>query len=127
MIVTILVPLKQLNIEHLAMDKNRQIISKLKDFFKHNDASKAINAVSKVMESLVIQAKTIGPVKNPNRRFTFVQLVKLLILQPFFSVKMPADYEGSALGKLFSCKKDSFYRVMDDGRVDWRRIGYATC
>ena len=33
--------------------------------------------------------------------------------------------EGSALGKLFSCKKDSFYRVMDDGRVDWRRIGYA--
>lgn len=117
----------KLNIEPLAMDKNRQIISKLKDFFKHNDASKAINAVSKVMESLVIQAKTIGPVKNPNRRFTFVQLVKLLILQPFFSVKMPADYEGSALGKLFSCKKDSFYRVMDDGRVDWRRIGYATC
>ena len=44
------------------MSKNRQIISKLKDFFKHNDASKAINAVSKVMESLVIQAKTIGPV-----------------------------------------------------------------
>ena len=39
------------------MDKNRQIISKLKDFFKHNDAGKAINALSKVMESLVIQAK----------------------------------------------------------------------
>lgn len=47
------------------MSKNRQIISKLKDFFKHNDASKAINAVSKVMESLVIQAKTIGPVNDP--------------------------------------------------------------
>lgn len=45
------------------MNKNRQIISELKDFFKHNDASKAINAVSKVMESLVIQAKTAGPVR----------------------------------------------------------------
>lgn len=109
------------------MGKNRQIISELKDFFKHNDASKATNAVSKVMESLVIQARTVGPVKNPNCKFTFVQLVKLLILQPFFSVKTPADYEGSALGKLFSCKKDSFYRVMDDGRIDWRRIGYAIC
>ena len=104
---------------------NRQIISKLKDFFKHNDASKAINAVSKVMESLVIQAKTIGPVKNPNRRFTFVQLVKLPVVLPFFSVKTAADCADSALGKLFSCKKDSFYRLMDDGRIDWRRIIYS--
>lgn len=100
------------------MNKNRQIISELKDFFKHNDASRAINAVNNVMERLVIQAKTVGPVKNPNCKFTFVQLVKLLILQPFFSVKIAADYAGSALGKLFSCKKDSFYRLMDDGRID---------
>ena len=77
------------------------------------------------MERLVIQAKTVGPVKNPNCKFTFVQLVRLLILQPFFSAKTPADYADSALGKLFTCKKDSFYRLMDDGRIDWRRIGYS--
>ena len=87
------------------MNKNRQIISELKDFFKHNDFSKAVNAVSRVMDRLVIQAKTVGPVKNPNCKFTFVQLVKLLVVQPFFSVKTPADYADSALGKLFSCKK----------------------
>lgn len=104
------------------MNKNRQIISELKDFFRQNDASRAINAVNKVMDKLVIQTRTVGPVKNPNCKFTFVQLVKLLVLQPFFSVKTPADYAGSALGKLFSCKKDSFYRLMDDGRIDWRRI-----
>ncbi len=46
------------------MDKNRLIISELKGFFKHNDASKAINAVSKVMENLVILTKTVGPVKK---------------------------------------------------------------
>ena len=100
------------------MNKNRQIISELKDFFKHNDSSKAVNAVSNVMDKLVIQAKTVGPVKNPNCKFTFVQLVKLLVLHPFFSIKTPADYADSALGKLFSCKKDSFYRLMDDGRID---------
>lgn len=93
------------------MNKNRQIISELKDFFKHSDANKAINAVSKVMEDLVIQAKTVGSVKNQNCKFTFVQLVKLLILQPFFSVKTPADYECGTLGKLFSCKKGSFYSI----------------
>ena len=107
------------------MNKNRQIISELKDFFKHNDSSKAVNAVNKVMERLVIQAKTLGPVKNPNCKFTFVQLVKLLVLYPFFSVKTPADYAGSALGKLFTCKQDSFYRLMDDGRIDWRRLVYS--
>lgn len=107
------------------MNKNRQIISGLKDFFKHNDSSKAVNAVSNVMDKLVIQAKTVGPVKNPNCKFTFVQLVKLLVLFPFFSVKTAADYADSALGKLFSCKKDSFYCLMDDGRIDWRRIIYS--
>ena len=107
------------------MNKNRQIISELKDFFKHNDASRAINAVNNVMERLVIQAKTVDPVKNPNCKFTFVQLVKLLVVLPFFSVKTAADYADSALGKLFSCKKDSFYRLMDDGRIDWRRIIYS--
>ena len=74
------------------------------------------------MERLVIQAKTVGPVKNPKGKFTFVQLVKLLVLYPFFSVKTPAAYPDSALGKLFSCKKDTFYRLMDDGRIDWRRL-----
>ena len=74
------------------MNKNRQIISELKDFFRHNDSSKAVNAVNKEMGKLVIQAKTVGPVKNPNCKFTFVQLVRLLVLYPFFSVKTPADY-----------------------------------
>ena len=103
------------------MNKNRQIISELKDFFRHNDSSKAVNAVNKEMGKLVIQAKTVGPVKNPNCKFTFVQLVRLLVLYPFFSVKTPADYADSALGKLFSCKKDTFYRLMDDGTIQHYR------
>ena len=67
----------------------------------------------------------MGPVKNPNCKFTFVQLVKLLILFPFFSVKTAADYADSALGELFACKKDTFYRLMDDGRIDWRRLVHS--
>ena len=62
-------------------------------------SSKAVNAVNRVMDRPVIQAKTVGPVKNPNCKFTFVQLVKLLVVQPFVSVKTPAEYADSALGK----------------------------
>ena len=73
------------------------------------------------MNSLAIQGKTVGPVKNPNCKFTFVQVVKLLVLFPFFSVKNAE----SGLGKLFGCKKDMLYRLMDDGRMDWRRLLYS--
>jgi hypothetical protein len=43
-----------------------------------------------VMERLVIQAKTVGPAKNPNCKFNFVRVVKQLILFLFFSVKTAA-------------------------------------
>lgn len=107
------------------MNKNRQIISELQGFFKHNDASKAIKSIITVMNSLTIQYKVVGHVKNPNCKFTFVQVVKLLILCPFFSVKNATNYANSGFGKLFSCKKDMFYRLMDDGRIDFRRIIYS--
>lgn len=74
------------------------------------------------MESLTIQSKVVVPIKNPNCKFTFAQVLKLLILSPFFSVKNAADYASSGLGKLFSCKKDMFYRLMDGGRIDWRHL-----
>lgn len=77
------------------------------------------------MNSLTIQFKVIGLVKKPNCKFTFVQAMKLLILFPFFSVKNAAHYANSGLGKLFSCKKDTFCRLMDNGRIDWRRLIYS--
>ena len=107
------------------MNINRQIISELQSFFKYNDTSKAIKSITTVMDSLTIQSKVVGPVKNPNCKFTFVQVVKLLILFPFFSVRSAADYSNSGLCKLFSCKKDMFYRLMDNGRMDWRRLIYS--
>lgn len=74
------------------------------------------------MNSLVIQSKVVGPVKNPNCKFTYVQLAKLFILFPFFSIKNAGLYANSGLGQLFSCKKDIFYRFMNNGSVNWRRI-----
>ena len=107
------------------MNKNRQIIGELQDFLRHNDASKAIQSIIGIMNSLVTQSKVVGPVKNPNCKFTYVQLAKLLILFPFFSIKNAGLYANSGLGQLFSCKKDTFYRFMNNGSVNWRRIIYS--
>ena len=107
------------------MNKNRHIIGELQEFFANNDASKAINSISTIMNSIRIQSKVIGSVKNPNCRFTCLQVLQLLVLFPLFSVKNAANYSSSALSKLFACHKDMFYRFMNDGNVNWRRIIYS--
>ena len=107
------------------MNKNRHIIGELQEFFANNDASKAINSISTIMNSIRIQSKVIGSVKNPNCKFTCLQVLQLLVLFPFFSVKNAANYSSSALCKLFACDKDMFYRFMNDGNVNWRRIIYS--
>lgn len=107
------------------MNKNRHIIGEFQAFFTNNDASKAINSTSTIMNIIRIQSKVIGSVKNPNCKFTYLQVLQLLVLFPFFSVKNAANYSSSSLGKLFACHKDMFYRFMNDGNVNWRRIIYS--
>ena len=115
------------------MNKNRYIIGELQEFFAKNDSSKAINSISTIMNSIRIQSKVIGSVKNPNCKFTCLQVLQLLVLFPFFSIKNAANYSSSALGKMFAstlgkmfvCHKDMFYRFMNDGNVNWRSIIYS--
>lgn len=107
------------------MNKNRHIICELQEFFANNDASKAINSISTIMNSLRIQSKVIGLVKNPNCKFTCLQVLQLLLLFPFFSIKNAANYSSSTLGKVFACHKDMFYRFMNNGKINWRRIIYS--
>ena len=82
------------------MNKNRHIIGELQEFFANKDSSKAINSISTIMNSLRIQSKVIGSVKNPNCKFTCLQVLQLLVLFPFFSIKNAANYSSSALGKV---------------------------
>ena len=77
------------------------------------------------MGSLRIQSRVIESVKKPNCKFTCFQVLQLLVLFPFFFVKNAANYSSSALGKLFACHKDMFYRFMNDGNINWRRIIYS--
>ncbi len=78
------------------MNKNRHTIGELQAFFRNNDASKAINSISTIMNSIRIQSKVFGSVKNPNCKFTCLQVLQLLLLFPFFSVKNAANYSSSA-------------------------------
>ena len=79
----------------------------------------------RVMECINIRPKQIGAEKNENCKFTNVQVLNLLMLFPFFVVRNAYQYSGSSLSRLFCCKKDMFYRFMNDGNIKWRKLLYA--
>ena len=85
------------------MNKNRHIIGEFQEFFANNDSSKAINSISTIMNSIRIQSKVIGAAKNPNCKFTCLQVLQLLVLFPFFSIKNAANYSYSCLFAIKIC------------------------
>ena len=107
------------------MSKGTTIISDLRSFFSENDKNRAISAIMRVMECIIIRPKQIGAEKKENCKFTNVQVLNLLMLFPFFVVRNAYQYSGSSLSRLFSCEKDMFYRFMNDGNVKWRKLLYA--
>ena len=108
----------------LAMRKDTTIFSELQEFFLQNNAHKAINHISEVMNSLKLHKSKIGIEKADNCKFTTNQIMHLLLLFPFFMVKDVYSYSTSALGKIFHLEKDTFYRFMRNDDVNWRNIMY---
>ena len=69
------------------MCKDTTIFSELQEIFLQNDAHRAINRISNVMNSLRLHKNNIGIVKADNSKFTTIQILHLLLLFPFFMVK----------------------------------------
>ena len=106
------------------MRKDAIIFSELQEFFLQNDAHRAINSISTVMNSLKLYNTNIGIKKGDNCKFTTMQILHLLLLFPFFMVKDAYSFGSSALGKIFNIGKDVFYRFMCNDDVNWRNIMY---
>ena len=75
-----------------------------------------------VLGTINITERQMAFEKKPNCKFTCAQVIQMMILFPFFSVKNAANYVGSSLQSLFDCHKDMFYRVLSNDRIDWRHI-----
>lgn len=77
-----------------------------------------------VMQSIKLLDRTIGVSKHHNCKMTIPQVLQLRLCYPFFSIKDPSHYADSALGKIYSCGKDMFYRLQNNGNINWRNIFY---
>jgi len=104
------------------MNKNRQIVSELRNFFTESGCGLGVQRIMNVLGTINITERQMAFEKKPNCKFTCAQVIQMMILFPFFSVKNAANYLGSSLQSLFDCRKDMFYRVLSNDNIDWRHV-----
>jgi len=73
-----------------------------------------------VAKNLKLSAKTIYLESRWNCKYTRLQVFELLLFFPLFMVRNAFHYPESSFTKVLPCKKDVFYRFMEDGSIDWR-------
>ena len=104
------------------MNKDRKIVSELSEFFTEKGCGLGIQRILNVLGSLNITERQLAFEKRPNCKFTCAQVIQLMVLFPFFSIRNAANYCSSSLKTLFDCHKDMFYRILSNDRIDWRNL-----
>jgi len=104
--------------------ESTNIFSEISTFFREKDDDKAIRTIMDVTKHLKLSEKSLSFESHWNCKYTRLQVLELLLLFPLFMVKNAFHYSDSSLARIISCKKDVFYRFMENGSFDWRKIVY---
>jgi hypothetical protein len=104
--------------------ESTNIFSEISTFFREKDDDKAIRTIMDVTKHLKLSEKSLFFENHWNCKYTRLQVFELLLLFPLFMVKNAFHYSDSSLARIISCKKDVFYRFMENGSFDWRKIVY---
>lgn len=67
------------------MNKDRQIVSELRNFFTENGCGVGIQRIMNILGTINITERQMAFEKKPNCKFTCAQVIQLMILFPFFS------------------------------------------
>jgi len=103
--------------------KDKTILSEINGFFGINQ--KAMDTILRITGSLTFSGnKFLGGCSVNNICRDRDKLIVLLLF-PFFGVRDAYNYGTSSLYGILSCGKDVFYRLLNDGRIDWRSLGYG--
>lgn len=104
--------------------ESTNIFSEINTFFREKDDDKAIRTIMDMAKNLKLSEKALDLESRWNCKYTRLQVFELLLLFPLFMVKNAFHYTDSILAKVVPCKKDVFYRFMENGSLDWRMILY---
>ena len=104
--------------------ESTNLFSEISTSFREKDDDKAIRTIMDVAGHLKLSENFLSFESHWNSKYTHLQVFELLLLFPLFMVKNAYHYSKSCLFKLISCRKDVFYRFMENGSFDWHKIVY---
>lgn len=109
----------------MPIHKVTNFLSEISVFFKNTDAHNAMYSILDVIKWLKMSEKPLLGMKSRcNNVYSLLQVFQTLLQFPCFMVRNPYNYEGSSLSRLIDCKKDVFYRFMNNPGIDWRKLLY---
>lgn len=109
----------------MPLHKVTNFLSEISVFFENTDAHIAMNSIMDVVKWLRMSEITLFGIKSKcNNVYSLLQVFQTLLLFPCFMIRNPYNYCGSSLSHLINCKKDVFYRFMNNPNIDWRKLLY---
>lgn len=103
--------------------KDNTILSEINGFFTTNE--KAMHTIFKIIGSLTLSGNRFLGRDAANNRYRGHDKLVLLLLFPFFGIKDAYHYGRSSLYGILSCGRDVFYRLLNNGDIDWRSLNYG--
>lgn len=109
----------------MPIHKVSTFLSEISSFFKNSDSNEAMNSIMNLIKGIKMSEKVLfGTSSKCNKIYSLLYVFQTLLLYPCFMVRNPYKYNSSSLSSLLSCKKDVFYRFLEDGTINWRKLLY---
>lgn len=100
-------------------------LSEISSFFRKNSSESAMFTIMEVIKGINMSEKVLfGRTSRCNKVYSLLQVLQTLLVYPCFMIRNPYNFGKTALGRYVGCKKDVFYRFMNDAGIDWRKVAY---
>lgn len=110
------------------MNKDKNLFSEIASFYSKSDKDYAMKLIGDIIKNVKFSENKLfashARDRKPNELFHYTEILQIMLLFPSFRVNNPSHYPDSDLYRILSCHKDTFYRFLKDGTIDWRSILY---
>lgn len=109
----------------MPVHKVSTFLSEIGTFFKRNSADNAMFTIMEVMKGIKMTERVLfGRKSRFNKVYSLLQVLQTLLVYPCFMIRNPYHFDKTPLGRHVGCKKDVFYRFMNDASINWRKLSY---
>ena len=107
----------------MSIHKITPFLSDIKDFFKNSDMTAAMQSITSVLTQVkMTERDTLAVTSKRNCVYRLLTVFQCLLLFPCFGIKNAyRNQKYGTLEPLIKARKDTFYRLMENPEVDWRK------